>query len=73
MSAASSRVTRRLGMAVCGLTSFGLRSHNTMLSCVLDNMPAISERLAIPANGGPTLGNELVTPGMVWQALQAYW
>ena len=73
MSAASSCVTCRLGMAVWGLTTFGLRSHSTMLSCVLDSVPAISVRLAIPPSGGPTFGDELVTAGMVWQALQAYW
>ena len=73
MSVASSRVTCRFGIAVWGFTAFGSRNHSTMLSWVLDNFPAISVRLAIPPSGGPTLGNELVTPGMVWQALQAYW
>ena len=36
-------------------------------------MPAIRLRLARPLSGGPTLGDALVMPGMVWQALQAYW
>ena len=73
MSAASSSVTCRFGIAVLGLTAFGPRNHSTILSWVLDNFPAISVRLAIPSSGGPTFGNELVTPGIVWQALQAYW
>ena len=42
-------------------------------SGVLASLPASRPREAMPASGGPTCTCAPVTPGIRWQALQAYW
>ena len=73
MSRASRALTPSSGIAVCGSIAFGWRSQAARLSGVLASPRGSRPRRAMPASGGPTWRAEPTTPGMVWQALQAYW